>query len=116
MQSQIQNHLLALAARNYSPATVWNRRSSLGKFLVWSRAAGLREPAELTPDHLEAYRLSLFRATTRLGKLLGWGTQAEYLGAVKGFFGWCAERGLVTLDPAGSWFSRGAPFCCRERC
>ena len=96
----VQDHLTWLAATNHAPATVRNRRASLRRLLEWMGAMNIAHPQGLTRELLESYRVSLYQARRRDGRPLGWGTQAEHLGAVRGFMGWCADRSLLPSNPA----------------
>jgi integrase/recombinase XerD len=103
MHPSIAAYLDWLAATNHSPATVANRRSSLRRFRLWCATVGTLTPAALTGPLLEQYRLALYHARrpARRGESTGerqplsWGTQAEHLGAVRGFLRWCLARGLA---------------------
>lgn len=108
MQAIIEQYLLWLAATNHSPQTVRNRRSSLERLNRWCTSQQIVTPSALSLDLLEQYRLTLFTARTSRDSPLSWGTQAEYLGAVKSFLVWCASRALATGDA-------GAGLCLPRR-
>jgi integrase/recombinase XerD len=95
MRPVVDQYLAWLAATNRSAATVRNQRSALDRLLHWCAGRELSVGGALTPDALETYRLALFHARGRGGQPLCWGTQAEYLGAVRGFLRWGHRRGLL---------------------
>lgn len=99
MQAQVDEYLQWLRATNHALATVQNQRTSLRRLLLWCASADVAELSELTFEHLELFRLSLFGSRTRAGSSLSWGTQAEYLGGVKAFLAWGVTRGHLPSDP-----------------
>jgi integrase/recombinase XerD len=98
MQVHIAQFLQWLAATNHAPATVRNHQTGLRRFTGWCRGTDLTGLSGLTPAVVEAYRLALFQARGRTGHPLGWGTQGEYLGVLKGFLRWAHDRGLIPGD------------------
>jgi integrase/recombinase XerD len=100
MQVQVDKFLLWLASTNHAPATVRNHHSGLRRFLAWCQSQGVAMLAGVTPALLESYRLALFHSRRSSGQPLGWSTQGEYLGVVKGFLRWCHRRGLIGADPS----------------
>ncbi len=99
-----------LTATNHSPSTVRNRKSALARLARWSLGAGVCSLDALTLDVLEMYRLTLLQARSPGGGPLCWGTQAEYLGSVKAFLGWCFLRGLVVRNAASALQLPRRPF------
>ena len=95
MQDLVDAHLRWLRATNHAVATVRNRRHSLLLFTDWLHDEHVADLRSLTLETLEAYRLSLYERDSCRGGGLAWGTQAEYLGGVKAFLGWCFFRNLV---------------------
>jgi integrase/recombinase XerD len=102
MQEHIDQYLEWLQATNHAAATVRNQRTSLRRLQQWCTSATVATPADLTLEHLESFRLSLFASRTRAGRSLAWGTQAEYLGGIKSFLAWGASRGLIAQDPGAA--------------
>jgi len=102
MHPWLRRYLEWLEATNHAAATRRNSRSAVERFLGWAAAA--TPPVELTRlrgRHLEEYQVALARAARSDGRPLGWGTRAEYLGALRSFLRWCVTRRLLPRDPTG---------------
>ncbi len=100
MRALIQEYLTWLSVTNHSPATVRNRKASLKRLVNWTDLNGIDGPTALTREVLELFQVTLYQARRRDGQPLGWGTQAEHLGAIRGFLSWCMDRSLVSANPA----------------
>jgi integrase/recombinase XerD len=101
MPRVFQHYLTWLLATNHSPATVRNVRTALGRFTRWwHQTHPSLALAALRPRHLEAFQRALTTVRRLDGQPLGWGTQAEYLGALQGAFRWARARRLLPRDPA----------------
>jgi integrase/recombinase XerD len=86
VHAAIAQYLTWLRVTNRADATVRNRRGALERLLRWC----------------QSYRIALFDSVTNRGDPLGWGTQAEYLGSVRAFLGWCFLYGLTERNAAST--------------
>jgi len=93
--------LRELKARRRSPLTVKGERSRLQRFIEFARLQGLNQLAEVTTEHLVAYR-------THLAQQHSAHTGYLYLGAVRRWLGWAHHRDHILSNPAASW-SPAAP-------
>ncbi|MBK6779763.1 MAG: tyrosine-type recombinase/integrase [Gemmatimonadetes bacterium] len=98
MHPWLTRYLDWLEATNHAPATRRNCRRAVERFLAWAGPEGDPLPG-LLPDTLEAYQSALARACRPDGAPLGWGTRAEYLGALRAFLRWAVAQGLLAADP-----------------
>ncbi|MBP6668248.1 MAG: phage integrase N-terminal SAM-like domain-containing protein [Gemmatimonadales bacterium] len=98
MHPWLTRYLDWLEATNHAPATRRNCRRAVERFLAWVGPEGDPLPG-LLPDTLEAYQSALARACRPDGAPLGWGTRAEYLGALRAFLRWAVAQGLLAADP-----------------
>jgi integrase/recombinase XerD len=60
LASHMERFLSALAVRNYSPATIEDRRHSLATFILWCAERGLERPHDVTKLVLERFQRHLF--------------------------------------------------------
>ena len=93
-------HLLRLAVRRQSPATIASRRRALVPFVQWCQERDLTRPERITRSLLESWQRHLFHHRTKAGNPLGPGTQINRLAAVRGFFKWLCRDGWLEADPA----------------
>ena len=70
-----------LADRNYSDATISQRRNFLNDFIRWAEERSYVRPAELTRQILERYQRHLAQRMNRHGKPLSFRDQGQRLGA-----------------------------------
>jgi hypothetical protein len=82
--------------RNYSEATVRNRRVHIGFFLNWCLERGLREPVEITRPVLERYQRYLFHYRKKNGEPLSFHSQHSRLAPCV-----VAECNQICLRPRG---------------
>lgn len=102
MHPWLSRYLDWLEATNHAAATRRNSRSAVERFLRWAgQAVPAVELSGLRGRQLEEYQVALARATRTDGRPIGWGTRAEYLGALRGFLRWCVARRLLRRDPTG---------------
>jgi integrase/recombinase XerD len=99
MQAHLQQFLLWLASTNHANATLRNHRSGLARFVQWCAVSGVVALDGITAELVEDYRMALFHARGRDGRVLSWSTQGEYLGVVKGFLRWSHRHGILETDP-----------------
>lgn len=96
----LDEHLAWLAARGYARSTREGRRRHLLRFLAWLEAHGVTHPRQVTLPVLERYRLALHHRRKGDGTPLAWGSQAQILVAVKGFFRWLTRTRRIAANPA----------------
>lgn len=94
-------YLESLQARNYSAATVENRRKAINGFLSWAAERDLQRAGQITRPILEAYQRGLWRCVKANGQRLGWRTQRERLSALKDWFRWMTRQNVILNNPAG---------------
>lgn len=97
----MEEHLVQLAIKNYSPQSAITRRRLLTLFLRWAQERDLTAPGDVTKEILQEYQYDLWRARKANGMPLAVGTQIARLVAVRGFFRWLVRQGVLTVNPAG---------------
>jgi len=100
LASLVDQWLLRLAERAYSPRTVAARVWALRAFLGWAEPRGLLRPAEIDKPVLEAFQRWLWAYRKADGKPLAVVTQRGHLGVVQGFFAWACRENLLPANPA----------------
>lgn len=98
-----------LTALNYSTATLVNYGRDAQVFLEWLvENTVLNSIADVTAAHLSQYQISLYRLETedkktgRKKQRLCAGAQANKLAAMKRFFLWLWQEGLIVHNPSAS--------------
>ena len=98
-----------LTAVNYSPATLVNYSRDARVFLDWLvENTALNSIADVTAAHLSQYQISLYRLETedektgRKRQRLSSGAQANKLAAMKRFFLWLWQEGVIVHNPSAS--------------
>jgi site-specific recombinase XerD len=98
-----------LTALNYSPSTLVNYGRDAGIFLDWLvENTALNSIADVTAAHLSQYQIALYRLETedektgRKKQRLCAGAQANKLAAMKRFFLWLWQEGLIVHNPSAS--------------
>ena len=97
-----------LQALNYSRATLVNYGRDVKLFLEWLAGnAALNSIHDATAAHLSQYQIALYqieRTDEKTGaqKRLASGTQANKLAAMKRFFLWLWQEGLIAHNPSAS--------------
>ena len=98
-----------LTAVNYSASTLVNYGRDAGIFLEWlTENTVLNSIADVTAAHLSQYQISLYRLETedqktgRKKQRLCAGAQANKLAAMKRFFLWLWQEGVIVHNPSAS--------------
>lgn len=101
LKSLVPGYLEYCSACGQSARTVEGKRGSIGQFLRWCEAGGLRYSQQVTPEVLEAYRRHLagFRQQ-RTHRPLDIATQRNRLTAVRLWFRYLGRCGNLKTDPA----------------
>jgi integrase/recombinase XerD len=90
-----------LRDRNYSAATVSQRRRHLNELIVWAEERDLTRPTDLTRSILERYQRHLAnRPGQRTGKPLSFRQQYAHLCAVRAWFRWLLRQQQILHNPA----------------
>lgn len=100
MASAVNDYLVAIGAKGFSPYTVAYRSRSLAQLVAWLAERGVTQPAEVTKPVLERYQRALFHYRKADGAPLSFRTQAAYLVPVKGLFRWLAQTNRILFNPA----------------
>ena len=77
-----------------SPDTVRAYASDIGRFAEWAARGGAHGPGDV--DRITLRRYLAFLATRRYAKA----TIARTAASLRSYFGWCARRGVVAVDPS----------------
>jgi integrase/recombinase XerD len=93
-------YLEALAARNYAPGTLRNRRHRANLFLTWAAERELTRAGQITRPILETYQRWLWRQIKPNGERLGWSTQRLRLLTLKSWFRWLTRQNVLVHNPA----------------
>ena len=96
-----------LADRNYSDATISQRRNFLNDFIRWAEERSYVRPAELTRQILERYQRHLAQRMNRHGKPLSFRDQGQRLGALRAWYRWLVRQRYVIHNLAPR--TRAAP-------
>lgn len=96
----LEAHLEALLVKGYSTDTVRVRRIALRRFIVWSEARGLHQPADITKAVLERYQRHLFYYRKPDGTPLTLGSQHSALAPLKTWFKWLTRENHLQYNPA----------------
>lgn len=89
-----------LAVRNYSAATITDRRHGLATFILWCAERGLEHPWEVTKPILERYQRHLYYHRKPNGEPLSFRTQAQRLVPIRAWFKWLARENHILSNPA----------------
>ena len=100
LASYMARFLSALAVRNYSPATIEDRRHGLATFILWCGERGIERPHEVTKPILERYQRHLYYHRKANGEPLTFRTQAQRLIPIRAWFKWLARENLILSNPA----------------
>lgn len=96
----IARYLEAGRLQNASKTTLRTRRYALGWFARWCEARDLQSPTEVDRRILETYQRWLFHYRKTDGQPLKVETQSQRLSALRNFFHWLTEQGVLPHDPA----------------
>lgn len=100
MAGAVNDYLVAIGAKGFSPYTVAYRSRSLAQLVAWLAERGVTHPGEVTKPVLERYQRSLFHYRKADGAPLSFRTQASYLVPVKGLFRFLAQTNRILFNPA----------------
>lgn len=95
-----ERFLVSLEVRNYSEATIRNRRSCLRFFVRWCDARSVVRPAEVTKPILESFQRFLFYKRQDSGRSLGFRSQVQHLVSVRTYFKWLTRQNVILSNPA----------------
>ena len=92
--------LQTMRMRNCSERTIASWQYILKRFISWCDERSIDCMSEITPDHIAAYRRSLFHyRNPKTGKALTFDTQAHYLMPVRRWFNWMTVQVFIEIDP-----------------
>ncbi len=100
MVAMLGKHLVALAARNYSPYTIRNRRVHIGFFLDWCAERSINEPVDVTRTVLESYQRYLLHYRKSNNEPLSFRSQHARLVPLRVWFKWMAREHYLLHNPA----------------
>jgi integrase/recombinase XerD len=100
MANHMERFLGALAVRNYSGATITDRRHGLSTFILWCHERGLERPQEVTKPVLERYQRHLYYHRKPNGEPLSFRTQAQRMIPIRAWFKWLARENHILSNPA----------------
>ncbi len=93
--------LQTMRMRNCSERTVVSWKYTIDRFVSWCSERNLNCMAEVTTQHLAAYRRSLFHyRNPKTGLPLKFDTQAQYLMPIRRWFDWMKAQTFIAHDPA----------------
>jgi integrase/recombinase XerD len=90
----------ALRLKNYSEATIENRRRYLESFIRWCEARSVTRPREVTKPMLERYQRHLYHHRKANGAPMSFRNQNAHLIAVRAFFRWATRANHLLYNPA----------------
>ena len=93
-------YLAHLHSRQASRGLEGHVRTVLPQLLRCLGKAGLADLRQVSESHLASFAHELRAKKTKRGAPLSLASQASYLGAVKGFFGFMEDEGLLLRNPA----------------
>ena len=96
----VEEFLIDLGARGYSPATIRARRQSLAALSAWLADRGVTKPVEVTRPMLVRYQRHLFHYRKPNGEPLSFRSQNAQLLPVRAFFKWAVKNDHVGSNPA----------------
>jgi integrase/recombinase XerD len=92
--------LQTMRMRNCSERTISSWRYKLNRFVGWLVERSIDCMSEVSPDHVAAYRRSLFHyRNPRTGQPLKFDTQASYLIPIRRWFDWMKVQAFIEVDP-----------------
>lgn len=96
----LQDYLIWLQVKSYSPYTLRNRETYLLAFLEWAGQRGLIRPTEITKPILERYQRHLFYYRKRNGDPLSKQDQCNRSVALRHWFKWLTRQNYILYNPA----------------
>jgi len=100
LEAQMLAYLQWMAERNFSAATITNRRTYVGGFVRWCDERGLSTPAEVTRPVLERYQRHLYLLRKADGQPLSIRNQSGRLVALRCWFRWLSRGRQILSNPA----------------
>lgn len=100
LAAHMARFLSALAVRNYSPATIEDRRHGLATFILWCGERGIERPHEVTKPILERFQRHLYYHRKPNGEPLTFRTQAQRMFPIRAWFKWLARENHILSNPA----------------
>ena len=96
----LQDYLMWLQVKNYSPYTLHNREIYLLAFIEWAGGRGLVRPTEVTKPILERYQRHLFFYRKKNGDPLSKQDQCNRSVALRHWFKWLTRQNYILYNPA----------------
>lgn len=100
LASHMERFLTHLEVRNYSPATIKDRRHGLSTFILWAHERGLERPYQVTRPILERYQRHLYYHRKPNGEPLSFRTQAQRMVPLRAWFKWLTRENHILSNPA----------------
>jgi integrase/recombinase XerD len=100
LAAYMERFLSSLAVRNYSPATIVDRRHGLATFILWCAERGIDAPRDVTKPILERYQRHLYYHRKTNGEPLTFRTQGQRLIPIRAWFKWLARENHILSNPA----------------
>ncbi|MEP2236016.1 MAG: tyrosine-type recombinase/integrase [Alteripontixanthobacter sp.] len=100
LASHMERFLTHLEVRNYSTATITDRRHGLSTFILWAGERGLERPHQVTRPNLERYQRHLYYYRKPIGEPLSFRTQAQRMVPIRAWFKWLSRANHVLFNPA----------------
>ena len=98
LETLLQEHLLALRVKGYSPYTVRNRDVHVRFFLRWCQASGITTLGGITSAVLDCYQRYLFDYRKRNGQPLALASRHSCLVPLRVWFRWMARQHHIAED------------------
>ena len=96
----MERFLAHLEVRNYSAATITDRRHGLATFILWAHERGLERPHAITRPILERYQRHLYYHRKPNGEPLSFRTQAQRMVPIRAWFKWLTRENHILSNPA----------------
>ena len=100
IDAELSAYLTSLQARGLSEGTIRRQKGTLARFRRHLAEKGIREPSEVTRQHVDAYLGFLGQEyRTAQGKPISVYHLRAYHESLKGFFGWLEKKGAILQSP-----------------
>ena len=100
LTAMLEQYLLWMETHHFALSTVYIRRVTQARFLLWCHERSITKAREVTPEMLERYQRHLFYYRKRNGDRLSISSQAHWLTALRSWFAWMERERLIEHDPA----------------
>ena len=100
LTAMLERYLLWLETHHFAALTVYVRRVTQARFLLWCHERSITKARQVTPEMLERYQRHLFYYRKRDGGRLSISSQAHWLTALRSWFAWMERERLIEHDPA----------------